>query len=260
MANKTTHVIAIANHKGGCGKTTTVVHLAAELVELGHKILVIDLDPQANASLHIGKKHPSEVSVTSAELLSYEQNMLIDALEEETNFENVALIYGSLNLGKTEDQLKENSPRPNEELKYKLELLDGIYDFILIDCPPSLKILTSNALSVAQNVIIPIESGSQYGLYGVTDLLYHINKMKRINPTLKILGTLLIKHDKRQNVCKIIQDEADKSIGYAFKTTIPLSTKVNQAAIFQQSLIRLDRKSKIRLAFKELANEVIQRL
>lgn len=260
MVNKKTKVIAIANHKGGCGKTTTVVHLAAELVALGYKVLVVDLDPQANASLHIGKKHPSEVSITSAELLSYEKNMLIDALEEETNFEHVALIYGSLNLGKTEDQLKENSPRPNEELKYKLEALNGIYDFILIDCPPSLKILTSNALAIADSVIIPIESGSQYGLYGVTDLLYHIDKMKRINPELKILGTLLIKHDQRQNVCKIIQDEAKKSIGYAFDTTIPMSTKVNQAAIFQQSLIHLDSKSKIRLAFKKLAEEIIHKL
>ncbi|MBF7684149.1 AAA family ATPase [Acinetobacter sp. B5B] len=255
-----TKIIAVANHKGGCGKTTTVVHLAAEFVALGKKVLVIDLDPQANASLHIGKKHPGEVAVTSAELLASESNLLIDALDEDTNFTNVSLIYGSLNLGKTEDQLKENSPRPNEELKYKLEPLDGLYDFILIDCPPSLKVLTSNALSIATDVIIPIESGSQYGLYGVTDLIHHINKMHRINAHLKLLGTLLIKHDQRQNVCKLIQSEAEHSIGQLFTTTIPLSTKVNQAAIFQQSLLDFDSKSKVRLAFQSLAKEIIHKI
>ncbi|ESK37276.1 hypothetical protein P256_02331 [Acinetobacter nectaris CIP 110549] len=255
-----TQIIAVANHKGGCGKTSTVVHLAAELVESGKKVLVVDLDPQANASLHIGTKHPSEVEVTSAELLSSDNNLLIDALEEETSFRNVSLIYGSLNLGKTEDQLKEYSPRPNEELKSKLEPLVGIYDFILIDCPPSLKILTSNALSAADSVIIPIESGSQYGLYGVTDLINHISKINRINPNLKLLGTLLIKHDKRQNVCKLIQDETENTVGYLFNTTIPTSTKVNQAAILKQSLIALDKKSKIRLAFQDLTNEILMRL
>lgn len=260
MENLKTHIIAVANHKGGCGKTTTVVHLAAELAALEKKVLVIDLDPQANASLHIGRMHPSEVNTTSAELLSNEENLLVDALEEKTNFEHVDLIYGSLNLGKTEDQLKEYSPRPNEELKYKIEPLKGLYDFILIDCPPSLKVLTSNALSAAQSVIIPIESGSQYGLYGVTDLINHISKINRINPQLSLLGTLLIKHDKRQNVCKLIQEETQQTIGYLFDTTIPTSTKINQAAILKQSLAQLDKKAKVRSAFENLANEVIVRV
>lgn len=260
METNKTQIIAVANHKGGCGKTTTVVHLAAELVECGKRVLIVDLDPQANVSLHIGKQHPSEISITSAELLTHEENLLVDALEEETNFKGVSLIYGSLNLGKTEDQLKEYSPRPNEELKYKLEPLFGIYDFILIDCPPSLKILTSNALAAADHVIIPIESGSQYGLYGVTDLINHISKIHRINPKLKLLGTLLIKHDKRQNVCKLIQDETNNTVGQLFETTIPTSTKVNQAAILKQSLIDIDKKSKIRLSFSELANEILVKL
>ena len=255
-----TKIIAIANHKGGCGKTTTVVHLASELAYLNYKVLVIDLDPQANASLHIGSKHPSEVEITSAELLVGDLGLLSDAIEDQTNIENVSLIYGSLNLGKTEDQLKDDSPRPSEELAQKLEILDGLYDFILIDCPPSLKLLTSNALATSTHVIIPIESGSQYGLYGVTDLLNHVNKIRRINPKLDLLGALLIKHDERQTVCKLIKEEALNQVGTLIETTIPMSTKVNQAAILQQSLLQLDKSTKVRKAFESLANEVVEKV
>ena len=252
-------IIAVANHKGGCGKTTTVVHLASELAAMSHRVLVIDLDPQANASLHIGIQHPSEVFVTTAELLLGDITLLTEALQEETQLENVALIYGSLSLGKAEDQLKEEAPRPSEELTIKLELLKDLYDFILIDCPPSLKLLTSNALASATHVIIPIESGSQYGLYGVTDLLNHLEKIKRINPQLKLLGALLLRHDERQNVCKLIRDEAIQQVGQILDTTIPQSTKVNQAAILQQPLYKLDKNSKVRKAFEKLALEVISK-
>jgi chromosome partitioning protein len=252
-------IIAVANHKGGCGKTTTVVHLASELAAMSHRVLVIDLDPQANASLHIGIQHPSEISVTTAELLLGDITLLTEALQEETQIENVSLIYGSLSLGKAEDQLKEEAPRPSEELTIKLELLKDLYDFILIDCPPSLKLLTSNALASATHVIIPIESGSQYGLYGVTDLLNHLEKIKRINPQLKLLGALLLRHDERQNVCKLIRDEAIQQVGQILDTTIPQSTKVNQAAILQQPLYKLDKNSKVRKAFEKLALEVISK-
>lgn len=260
MIGTSTKVIAVANHKGGCGKTTTVVHLAAELADLGNKVLVIDLDPQANASLHIGLRHPSEVETTSAELLIGDLSLLSEALEEETNFNNVSLIYGSLNLGKTEDQLKDDAARPSEELSSKLEILKGLYDYILIDCPPSLKLLTSNALAASTHVIIPIESGSQYGLYGVTDLINHLSKIRRINPDLKLLGALLIKHDERQNVCKLIRDEASSQVGELLNTTIPMSTKVNQAAILQQSLLVLDKNTKVRKSFQQLAKEIVNRV
>ena len=260
MTNKSTKIIAVANHKGGCGKTTTVVHLASELADLGKKVLVIDLDPQANASLHIGLRHPSEVETTSAELLIGDISLLSEALEEETKFKNVSLIYGSLTLGKTEDQLKDDAPRPTEELSNKLEILEGLYDYILIDCPPSLKLLTSNALAASTHVIVPIESGSQYGLYGVTDLINHLSKIRRVNPELELLGALLIKHDERQNVCKLIKDEAFNQVGELLHTTIPMSTKVNQAAILQQPLLSVDKNSKVRKAFETLAQEIVQRV
>lgn len=255
-----TKTIAVANHKGGSGKTTTVVNLAAELSRLGLSVLVVDIDPQANASLHIGKEHPSEVLVTCAELLLSEVEKLPLAIHEDTYIEGVSLIYGSLALGKAEDELRDGTPRPSEELAFKLKPLEGIYDVILIDCPPSLKLLTTNALASATHLIIPIESGSQYGMYGVTDLMNHIAKIRRINPQLEILGALLIKHDERLTVCKLIENAAREQIGTLLPIKISASTKVNQAAIAQTSLQSLDRTAKVSREFRSLAALVAREL
>tara|TARA_R110001583_G_scaffold195554_1_gene376085 strand:+ start:17866 stop:18585 length:720 start_codon:yes stop_codon:yes gene_type:complete len=223
---------------------------------MGLSVLIVDLDPQANASLHIGKKHPSEVSITCAELLLSEIEKLPLAIHEETHLEGVSLIYGSLALGKAEDDLKDDTPRPSEELRHKLQPLHGVYDVILIDCPPSLKLLTSNALAAATDVIIPIESGSQYGMYGVSDLLKHVSKIQRINPELRVLGALLIRHDERQTVCRLIESAAREQIGKLLPVKIPTSTKVNQAAMVQTSLHGIDRSAKISREFGELARLV----
>jgi chromosome partitioning protein len=260
QAEKQTKTIAVTNHKGGCGKTTTVVNLAAEFAKLGLSVLVVDLDPQANASLHIGKRHPSEIPVTCAELLLAETEKLPLAIHEETNIDGVSLIYGSLALGKTEDDLRDETPRPSEELSIKLKPLEGLYDVILIDCPPSLKLLTSNALAAASHLIIPIESGSQYGMYGVTDLMKHVAKIRKINPGLELLGALLIKHDERQTVCRLIENTAREQIGKLLPVKISTSTKVNQAAIAQMSMHALDRGSKVAREFRQLAATLAQTL
>ncbi len=260
MPEKKTTVIAVANHKGGCGKTTTVINLAAEFAKMGLSVLVIDLDPQANASLHIGKKHPSEITVTCAELLLSEVEKLPLAIHSDTNVEGVSLIYGSLSLGKTEDTLKDSAPRPSEELRDKIRPLHGIFDVILIDCPPSLKLLTSNALAAATHLIVPVESGSQYGMYGVTDLLKLVEKIHRINPSLMLIGALLIRHDERQTVCKLIEASAKDQIGKLIDVRIPTSTKVNQSAIAQMSLHALDKSSKVSRAFKQLAEVIAKQL
>jgi chromosome partitioning protein len=252
-AHRETRVIAVANHKGGCGKTTTVVNLAAEFGRMGLKVLVVDLDPQANASLHIGKKHPSEVPITCAELLMSEIEKVPLAIYEDTHLEGVGLIYGSLSLGRIEDKLREETPRPSEELRGKLAPLNGLYDIILLDCPPSLKLLTSNALAAATHLIIPIESGSQYGMYGVTDLVRHVEKIGKINPQLTLLGALLVRHDERQTVCRLIESAAREQIGKLLPVRIPTSTKVNQAAMAQTSLHSLDRTAKVSREFRSLA-------
>lgn len=257
---KETRIIAVANHKGGCGKTTTVVNLAAEFARMGLSVLVVDLDPQANASLHIGMKHPSEIAVTSAELLLAEVEKLPLAIHDDTHLEGVSLIYGSLALGRAEDKLKDDTPRPSEELRLKLAPLLGLYDVVLIDCPPSLKLLTSNALAASTHLIIPIESGSQYGMYGVTDLMRHVGKIRQINPQLELLGALLVRHDERQTVCRLIEGAAREQIGKLLPIRIPTSTKVNQAAMAQTSLHGIDRTAKVSREFKQLALLIAQTL
>lgn len=258
--HKETKIIAVANHKGGCGKTTTVVNLAAEFARMGLSVLVVDVDPQANASLHLGIMHPSEASITCAELLLSELEKLPLAIHDKTHIEGVSLIYGSLALGRTEDELRDATPRPSEELRAKLQPLDGLYDLILIDCPPSLKLLTSNALAAATHLIIPVESGSQYGMYGVTDLMKHITKIRRINPRLELLGALLIKHDERLMVSKLIESMAREQIGKLLPVKISTSTKVNQAAMAQCSLHTLDRNAKVSREFRQLACELAKAL
>ena len=249
-------IIAIANHKGGCGKTTTSVNLAGELGRSGHTVLLIDMDPQANASLHIGLNHPSEIPVTCAELLLGDLDILPQSIQEETTLKNVSLISGSLKLGYAEDKMREDAPRPSEELAHKISPLVDYFDVIIIDCPPSLKLLSSNALAAASHVMIPIESGSQYGLYGVSDLLRQFHKIRRINPGLKLLGGLLIRHDRRLTVCKLIEGAAEKQLGKLLPIKIPSSTKVNQAVILKKSIFDVDHSSKVARAFYELANYV----
>lgn len=257
---KSAKTLAVANHKGGVGKTTTVINLAAEFGRAGLKVLVVDMDPQANASLHIGLKHPSEVAATTADLLLSGVEKLPQAVHEETTLENVSLIYGSLALGKAEDELRDHATRPNEELRQQLSLLNDLYDVILIDCPPSLKLLTSNALAAATHVIVPIESGSQYGLYGVSDLTRHINKIRRINPGLEVIGALLLRHDERQNICRVIKNGAEAEIGRLLPVTIATSNKIGRAAIEKKGVRGIDRSARVSREFRDLAAYLIDEL
>lgn len=253
MNQKNTKVITIANHKGGCGKTATVVHLAAELAQLDLLVLVIDLDPQGNASTHIGIKHPSEVSVTIKDLLLGGYSKLVEAVQEETNFKGVNLISSSLSLTTEEDKIKDNEPRPLEVLGRIIKPLLGVYDVILIDTPPSLRTLTGNALSCATDYIIPIFSGSQYGMYGVLDLQAYIEKIRYINPNLNLLGALLIRHDERQLMCRAIKESAKEQIGKVIPIDISSSNNIDKSAALKVSIREVDATAKIARKFRQLA-------
>lgn len=253
MKQKNTRIITIANHKGGCGKTATVVHLAAELAQLELSVLVIDLDPQGNASTHIGKKHPSEIEVTIKDLLLGGYTKLVEAIQEETCIKGVHLISSSLSLTTEEDKIKDNEPRPMEVLGRIIRPLVGVYDVILIDTPPSLRTLTGNALSCATDYIIPVFSGSQYGMYGVLDLQAYIEKIKYINPELHLLGALLIRHDERQLMCRAIKEAAKEQIGKVIPIEISSSNNIDKAAALKVSVREVDPTARIARKFRQLA-------
>lgn len=253
MSEPRTKIIAIANHKGGCGKTSTVVHLASELAQLDLNVLVIDLDPQGNSSTHIGKKHPSEVEVSIKNLLLGEYDKLAEAVQEDTCIKGVSLISSSLSLTTEEDKIKDNEPRPMEVLGRVIKPLIGIYDVILIDTPPSLRTLTANALACATHYIIPVFSGSQYGMYGVLDLEAYIQKIKYINPNLTLLGALLIRHDERQLMCRAIKESAHDQIGRVIPIEITSSSNVDKAAALKVSLREVDATARIARKFRQLA-------
>lgn len=248
-----TRIITIANHKGGCGKTATVVHLAAELAQLGLSVLVIDLDPQGNASTHIGKKHPSEVLVSVKDLLLGGYSKLVEAVQEETNLKGVSLISSSLSLTTEEDKIKDNEPRPLEVLGRIIKPLIGVYDVILIDTPPSLRTLTGNALSCATDYIIPVFSGSQYGMYGILDLQAYVEKIKYINPNLNLLGALLIRHDERQLMCRAIKEAAKEQVGKVIPIEITSSNNIDKAAALKISIREVDATARIARKFRQLA-------
>lgn len=261
---RSARVIAITNHKGGCGKTATTVHLSAELAKLGMRILVIDLDPQENASTHIGLKHPSEIDISIRDLIisnfdqptmtSTDKDELIkQAIHSKTHFDGVSLIYSSLRLTIDKDRIREKEPRPMEVLKEVIDKVKYDFDVILLDTPPSLEILTSNALACATDYIVPIFSGSQYGMYGVLELQRYIDSLKRINPQLNLLGALLVRHDERQLMCRNIRDELEIALGKVIPITIPSSAKIDQAAKLHLTISDIDTQSSIARQFRELA-------
>lgn len=261
---KSARVITIANHKGGCGKTATTVHLSAELAKLGMRVLVIDLDPQENASTHIGLKHPSEIDISIRDLIipnfdqptltSADKDQLIkQAIHTKTHFDGVSLIYSSLRLTIDKDRIREKEPRPMEVLKEVIDKVKYDFDVILLDTPPSLEILTSNALACATDYIVPIFSGSQYGMYGVVELQRYIDSLKRINPQLNLLGALLVRHDERQLMCRNIRDELEIALGKVIPITIPSSAKIDQAAKLHLTISDIDTQSSIARQFRELA-------
>lgn len=246
--------IAVFNQKGGVGKTTTVVNLAYCLASLGKKTLMIDIDPQGNTTSGIGiDKSATEKTIYDVLI---NENSPLDAVYE-TEYENLFILPASVQLAAAEIELTEQDRR---ELKLRdcLNRLKGDYDFIFVDCPPSLGLLSVNALSAVDSVIIPVQC-EYYALEGVSQLMNTIKLVrKQLNPGLEVEGVVLSMFDGRTNLSIQVVDEVKKYFkGKVYTTMIPRNVRLAEAPSHGMPISIYDSKSKGAEAYQELAEEFL---
>lgn len=253
--------IAISNHKGGVGKSTTTIHLADALSRDGRRVLVVDLDQQGNTSKIIGKETPHRVAVGAAEVLLGEPTGILGAIHDDTNIDDVCLIYGNVRLAVVDEKLRTGSLNPAKVLADRLSLIEDMFDFILIDCPPALSMLLANALCASDYYIIPLESGDQFGLDGMEYLDEFADRVRReVNPKLKCLGALLVMHNGSHKVCKGMATVVAEKYPEIFKTTISNSVLFKNAYAERKTALQVDRTAIVCRQYVALSREIAQRL
>ena len=248
-------IIAIANQKGGVGKTTTTVNLSAGLAEHGNKVLLVDCDPQGNATSGLGI-NKSTIQKTIYDILI--NNTEAKYALQMTNY-GVTVLPSNINLAGAEVELVAAIARESK-LRNALEPLRNDYDYILIDCPPSLGLLTINSLAAANSIIIPIQC-EFYALEGVTQLMNTIELVKSsLNPLLAIEGVVMTMYDSRTRLSQQVVEEVKKNFGYlVYETLIPRSVRLSEAPSYGMPIIAYDKKSKSAEVYLKLAEEVLDR-
>ena len=248
-------IIAVANQMGGVGKTTTSINLSACLAQK-KKVLLIDADPQANTTSGLGVESDDESYSTYDCLI--DDVSVSDAMVK-TDFGKLWVCPGSINLAGAELELV-NVENRNHILKSKIEEVKSDFDYIIIDCPPSLGVITLNSLCAADSVLIPIQC-EYYALEGLSKLTQTIKNVKQsLNPSLKIEGILLTMYDGRTKLSGQVTEEVRKYFGATvYKTVIPRNVRLSEAPSFGQPIIAFDKNSKGAKCYKKLANEVINR-
>ena len=257
-----TKIISLVNQKGGVGKTTSSINLAASLGKLGKKTLIIDLDPQGNATTGLGI-NKGEISYSVYDVLT--ENCDIKKAIIKTKFTNLSILPATINLAGIDIELVEKAYqdakfRKNEQLKNSIVTLDNKYDYIIIDCPPSLGLLTTNALVCSDSVIIPVQC-EFFALEGITQLLNTIIMTQtRLNPSLKIEGVLLTLLDSRTVLGLQVVEEVRKFFKEkVFNTIIPRLIRLVEAPRHGEPIIEYDPLSRAAEAYLNLAKEVISR-
>ena len=261
MANKAT-VLAVVNQKGGTGKTTTCENLGVGLAQEGKKVLLVDVDPQGSLTISLGYPRPDDLDTTLSELMAkvMQETPLSSGEGILHHEEGVDLIPANISLSGMEVSLV-NAMSRETILKQLIEPMKRQYDFILLDCMPSLGMLTVNALAAADNVLIPVQA--QYlSAKGLEQLLQTVNKVRRqINPKLRIEGILLTMVDGRTNYARDISNLIRETYGSKIKvfgTDIPHSVRAAEISAEGKSIFRHDPKGKVADAYRVLTKEVVQ--
>jgi chromosome partitioning protein len=246
-------IMAVANQKGGVGKTTTATNLGACLAELGHRTLLVDLDPQANATTGLGLD-PRAIDVSMYDVLLRE--VPLEDCIEATAVRNLFVAPASLDLAGAEIELVPAFSR-ERRLSSALEPLAADFDYVLIDCPPSLGLLTVNGLAAASEVLVPIQC-EYYALEGLGQLLRNVELVKKnLNPTLEVSTIVLVMYDARTKLAAQVVDEVRHHFGdKVCRQVIPRSVRLSEAPSFGQPIITFDPASRGALAYRLLAKEV----
>jgi chromosome partitioning protein len=248
-------IVAITNQKGGVGKTTTAINLGATLASMKFKVLIIDLDPQGNASTGLG--------INAADRTKSTYDLLLDGADLsdvaiQTNVKNLWIAPATTDLSSTDVELGQ---RDNRIFLLKEALNQAaLYDYVLIDCPPSLSLLTLNALTAANSLLVPLQA-EFFALEGLSQLMLTVREVRETaNPSLRIEGVVLTMHDSRMNLSKQVEDDARATLGeLVFDTIVPRNVRLSEAPSFALPVIAYDPMSKGSQAYVDLANEMLDR-
>lgn len=252
-------IISIANQKGGVGKTTTSINLATALVECGFRVLLVDFDPQGNASTGLGIEATQRV-MTSYDLLV--DNAALEDVIQDTAIDGLGIIPATVDLSSADIELISNEKRSfllHDALRQTA--MDAFkWDYILIDCPPSLNLLTVNAMIASHSVLIPLQS-EFFALEGLSQLMMTIREVRQVaNPNLRIEGVVLTMYDKRNNLSLQVELDARDNLGdLVFKTVIPRNVRVSEAPSYAMPVLTYEPKSQGAMAYRALAQELINK-
>ncbi len=249
-------IFVIANQKGGVGKTTTAVNLAASIARLGKKVLLVDTDPQGNATSGLGVRK-EEVENSIYELLLGEASIKDCIIKNITK--GLSLIPSTIDLAAAEIELAEVEKK-EFLLRNALQKVQSAYDFIMVDCPPSLNVLTINAMCAAQSAIVPIQC-EYYALEGLTQLLHTIDLVtERLNAALEIDGVVFTMYDARTNLSQQVVENVKEHLDiHVYKSIIPRNVRLAEAPSYGMAIIDYDPRSSGAESYMKLAKEVIKR-
>ncbi len=256
---KAPRIIAVANQKGGVGKTTTAINLGAALADDGYNVLIVDLDPQGNASTGLGVEASDRTRTTYDLLLD---DAPLDEVIRPTQVDGLMIAPATTDLSSADIELVANEKRSfllHDALRQPA-IDTYAFDFVLIDCPPSLSLLTVNAMVASHSVMVPLQS-EFFALEGLSQLLQTVREVRQsANPNLRIEGVVLTMYDRRNNLSQQVEQDARDNLGdLVFETMIPRNVRISEAPSFAVSVLEYDPVSKGSIAYRQLAQELVDR-